>query len=47
MGDEKSRTLYEHFGYMATPFGLTNAPDVFQHLMNDAFQEFLGRFLVV
>ena len=47
MGDEKSRTLHEHFGYMAMPFGLKNAPDVVEHLMNDALREFLGRFLVV
>ena len=46
MGDEKYRTLYEHFGKMVVPFSLINADDVFQHLMNDAFREILGRFLV-
>ena len=28
-------------------FGLTNAPAIFQHLMNDVFSEFLDHFVVV
>jgi hypothetical protein len=28
------------------PFGLTNAPVVFQKLMNDAFREYLDDFVV-
>ena len=27
-------------------FGLTNAPTIFQHLMNDIFREFLDNFVV-
>ena len=27
-------------------FGLTNAPTIFQHLMNNIFQEFLDNFVV-
>ena len=28
------------------PFGLTNTPAIFQHLMNDIFQELLDNFVV-
>jgi ATP-dependent helicase/DNAse subunit B len=28
------------------PFGITNAPAIFQHLMNDIFREFLDDFMV-
>jgi hypothetical protein len=28
------------------PFGLTNAPAIFQHLMNDVFCEYLDDFVV-
>ena len=28
------------------PFGLTNSPAIFQHLMNDIFREFLDKFVV-
>ena len=28
------------------PFGLINAPAIFQHLMNDIFREFLDNFVV-
>ena len=29
------------------PFGLTNALAVFQHMMNDIFQEYLDHFVVI
>jgi hypothetical protein len=28
------------------PFGLTNTPAIFQHLMNDIFQEFQDDFVI-
>jgi len=28
------------------PIGLTNATTIFQHLMNDIFHEFLGKFII-
>ena len=28
-------------------FGFTNAPAVFQHMMNDIFQEYLDHFVVI
>ena len=29
------------------PFRLTNAPTVFQHMMNDIFQEYLNQLVVI
>ena len=40
------RTRYDHFEYLVMSFGLTNAPTIFQHLMNDIFREFLDNFVV-
>jgi hypothetical protein len=37
---------YNHFEYVVMPFDLTNAPIVFQHLMNDFFHEYLDDFVV-
>jgi hypothetical protein len=49
-GDEKYKTafqtMYVYFEYNVVPFGLTNAPVIFQHLMNDIFREFLVDFVV-
>ncbi len=41
------RTRYDHFEYTVMPLGLTNAPVVFQHLMNDIFREYMDEFVVV
>ena len=41
------RTRFRHFEYSVMLFGLTNAPTVFQHLMNGIFQDFLDKFVVI
>ncbi len=38
-------TCYGHFEFVM-PFCLTNAPAIFQHLMNDVFHEYLDDFVV-
>jgi hypothetical protein len=40
-------TRYGHFKYTVMPFDLTNAPAVFQHLMNDIFRDYMDEFVVV
>jgi len=40
------KTHYNHFEYVVIPFGLTNAPVVFQHLRKDVFHEYLNDFFV-
>jgi len=37
---------YNHLKYVVMPFGHINALNVFQHLMNDAFCEYLDGFVV-
>ena len=41
------RTRYGHFQFLALPFGLTNAPTIFMDLMNQVFQPYLDKFVVV
>lgn len=41
------RTRYGHFEYCVMPFGLANAPSVFQRMMNAIFHDFLDDFMVV
>jgi hypothetical protein len=41
------RTHYGHFEYTVMPFGITNAPAVFQHPMNDIFRDYMDEFVVV
>ncbi|CAJ0965301.1 unnamed protein product [Ranitomeya imitator] len=36
-----------HFEYLVMPFGLSNAPSVFQSFMHDIFREYLDKFLIV
>ena len=36
-----------HYEYLVMPFGLCNAPAVFQALVNDALRDMLGRFVFV
>jgi hypothetical protein len=40
------KTCYGHFEYVMMPFGLTNTPTIFQHIMNDVFCEYLDDFMV-
>lgn len=41
------RSRYGHFEFMVLPFGLTNAPATFMHLMQDLFRPFLDKFVLV
>ncbi|MBW0570137.1 hypothetical protein O181_109852 [Austropuccinia psidii MF-1] len=41
------RTKYGSYEYLVMLFGLTNAPDSFQNLLNDIFSNFLDIFAVV
>jgi len=37
---------YDHFEYVVMHFGLTNAHVVFQHMMNDVYNEYLDDFVL-
>ena len=41
------RTRYRHYEFMVMPFGLTNALAAFMDLMNQVFQLYLDRFVIV
>lgn len=41
------RTPFGHFQFKVLCFGLTNAPATFQHAMNTAFRDCLGKFVLV
>jgi hypothetical protein len=40
------KICYGHFEYVVMPFRITNAPVVFQHMMNDVFHEYLDDFVI-
>ncbi len=47
-GDEYKTAFtckYGHFEYLVMPFGLKNAPAVFQHFINDIFEDIIGVFV--
>lgn len=41
------RTRYGHFEFLVLPFGLTNAPATFMHLMHQIFRPHLDSFVLV
>ena len=41
------KTSLRHFEYRVMPFGITNAPTVFQALVNDVFHDLLNNCLFV
>jgi hypothetical protein len=40
------KTHYGHFEYVVMPFGLTLAPFIFQHLINNVFPKYLDNFVL-
>jgi hypothetical protein len=41
------RTRYGHYEFLVLPFGLTNAPATFMHLMQSIFNSYLDDFVIV
>jgi hypothetical protein len=40
-------TRYKHYEFLVLSFGLTNAPTLFMDLMNQIFQSYLDKYVVV
>ncbi len=40
-------TRYGHYEFLVLPFGLTNAPATFMHLMQSIFMEYLDKFVII
>ena len=41
------RTRYRHYEFLVMLFGLTNGPTTFIDLMNQVFQPYLDRFVII
>ena len=40
-------TTRGHYEYLVMPYGLTNAPAIFQSFVNEVCQEMINRFLII
>lgn len=47
MSERPNNTPTGHFEYLMKPFGLTNAPAVFQSLTNDFLWDMINTFIFV